>query len=107
MRARGASPRHVTKRCCFPWWLLHKPLRYPVRYDEIQRVDFVRGQMSREDLSIAARRPCTASRNKVPRGTIVELARFGGHLSAWAERPGQEGCPDAENSSAVSAAVPP
>jgi transposase len=27
----------------------------------------------------------------------VELTRVRGHSSAWAARPGQEGCPDAEN----------
>jgi transposase len=35
----------------------------------------------------------------------MELTRLGGHLSAWAVGPGQEGCLDAENPSAVSAGV--
>ena len=37
----------------------------------------------------------------------LELTRFRGHSSAWAARLGQEGCPDAENPSAVPAGVPP
>jgi len=37
----------------------------------------------------------------------LELTRFRGHPIAWACRPGQRGCPDAENASAVSAGVPP
>ena len=64
------------------WWLLHKPLRYPVRYDEVQRADFAGGQMSRENLSIAARRPCTASRNKSRDARLEILQRP--HLCATA-----------------------
>jgi CheY-like chemotaxis protein len=36
----------------------------------------------------------------------MELTRFRGHPIAWACRPGQRGCPDAENASAVCAGVP-
>ncbi len=36
----------------------------------------------------------------------LELTRLRGHLIAWAARPGREGCPDATNSTAVSAGVP-
>ena len=37
----------------------------------------------------------------------LELTRLRGHLTAWAVGPGQEGCLDAENPSAVSTGVPP
>src|SRR4051794_26805219 len=36
----------------------------------------------------------------------VELTRLRGHSTAWAARPGQRGCPDAKDSSAVSTRVP-
>jgi hypothetical protein len=45
---------------------LHKPLRYPVRYGKVQRVDFVGGQTSRKDPSIAVRMPYTAPGNQSP-----------------------------------------
>src|SRR4051794_23869850 len=76
---RSRSP---TLGSCPSSWLLHKPLRYPVRCDEVQRVDFPGGQMSRENLSIAARRPCTASRNKSRDARLEILQRP--HLCATA-----------------------
>src|SRR5215218_6264179 len=48
--------------------------------------------------------PCTLARIE---SQGLELTRLRGHSSAWAVRLGQEGCPDAENPTAVSAAVPP
>jgi hypothetical protein len=55
---------------------LHKPLIYPVRYDEVQRVDFAGGQKSRKDPSIAARRPYRAPANE-SRGARLEMSAPG------------------------------
>jgi len=63
-------------------WLLHKPLRYPVRYDEVQRVDFAGGQTSRMDPSIAASRPYTAPGNQSRDAPLEILQRP--HLCATA-----------------------
>jgi len=43
---------------------------------------------------------------KLSREAVMELTRSRGHLTAWACGPGQEGCPDATNPSAVSTGVP-
>ena len=69
--------------------LLHKPLIYPVRYDEVQRVDFAGGQKSRKDLSIAARRPYTAPTDRSRDARLEILQRP--HLCATASvRSGRE-----------------
>jgi hypothetical protein len=62
--------------------LLHKPLIYPVRYDEVQRVYFAGGQKSHKDPSIAARRPYRAPADK-SRDTRVEILQRP-HLCATA-----------------------
>jgi hypothetical protein len=56
-RSRIREKQQRRSDCSYPWRLLHKPLVYPVRYDEVQRVDFAGGEKSRNDPSIAARRP--------------------------------------------------
>jgi hypothetical protein len=72
----------ATRECRVAWWLLHKPLTYPVRYDEVQRVDFAGDQKSRKDPSIVARRPYRAPADKSHDARLEILQRP--HLCATA-----------------------
>jgi transposase len=62
---------------------------------------------SRPRRSPARSSPAIEARVCAERERTVELTRLRGHSSAWAARFGQEGCPDAENPSPVSAGVSP